>query len=128
MNKLSDHLFVFEGNGQIKDFPGTYRHYTAWKKEQEKLEQSWASSRPKEEKRTITFAERKKMGFNEKREFAALENEIPELEQRKSDLESHMSTETDHEKLTQMAAEFQRLSSELEEKEMRWLELSEFEE
>ena len=127
MNKLSDHLFVFEGNGQIKDFPGTYREYTVWKKEQEKLEQGWAS-KPKEEKRTVTFAERKKMGFNEKREFAALEKGIPELEQRKSDLESDMNTETDHEKLTEMAAEFERLSSELEEKEMRWLELSEYSE
>lgn len=128
MNKLSDHLFVFEGDGKIKDFPGNYKQYREWKALQEKEEKAGiqASSNTKL-KAVESYADKKKMGFNEKREFAALETEIPELEQRKAELTESMNSESDHEKLSAMAAEFEKVSSELEEKEMRWLELSEFE-
>ena len=71
-------------------------------------------------------ASKGKMGFNEKRELGQLDVDIPKLEKRKSDLTIEMeSVVDDHEKLMEISAEFQRVSSELEEKEFRWLELSE---
>lgn len=128
MNKLSDHLFVFEGDGKIKDFPGNYKQYREWKAIQEKEEKAGIQASSSTKLKAVeSYADKKKMGFNEKREFAALETEIPELEKRKAELTESMNSESDHEKLSEMAAEFEKVSAELEEKEMRWLELSEFE-
>lgn len=127
MNKLSDHLFVFDGDGKIKDFPGNYKQYREWKALQEKQEKAGIQASSKTKLKAVeSYADKKKMGFNEKREFAALETEIPELEKRKADLTESMNLEPDHEKLSEMAAEFEKVSAELEEKEMRWLELSEY--
>lgn len=127
MNKLSDHLFVFEGNGKIKDFPGNYKQYREWKALQEKEDKAGVKTSSSTKLKDVeSYADKKKMGFNEKREFAALETEIPELETKKAELTESMNTETDHEKLTELADEFEKISAELEEKELRWLELSEF--
>lgn len=125
MNKLVDQLFVFEGNGKIRGFVGNYDKYRATAEEEKR--QKFATTK-KVQKETQSLASKGKMGFNEKREFGILEVEIPKLEKKKSQLTIEMeSVVDDHEKLMQISEEFQRVSNELEEKEMRWLELSELE-
>ena len=125
MNKLVDQLFIFEGNGKIRGFVGNYDKYRFSLDEEKKQK---ASASKKVQKETESLVSKGKMGFNEKREFGLLEQEIPKLEKRKTELTAEMeSVVDDHEKLMEISAEFQRVSDELEEKEMRWLELSELE-
>jgi ATP-binding cassette subfamily F protein uup len=128
MNKLSDHLFVFEGNGKIKDFPGTYSQYTVWKAQQDKTEKEEATANTLRPKTGMSYADKKKMGFNEKREFGLLEIDIPKLEAEKVELNGKLLVEADHEKLMELAQELETVSAKLEEKELRWLELSEYSE
>ncbi|MFT5280063.1 MAG: ATP-binding cassette subfamily F protein uup, partial [Bacteroidia bacterium] len=123
MNKLSDHLFVFEGNGKIKDFPGTYSQYTVWKAQQDKTEKEEATAKALQPKAAESYADKKKMGFNEKREFGLLEVDIPKLEAQKVDLNGKLLVEADHEKLMELAQELETVTAKLEEKELRWLEL-----
>lgn len=133
MDKVVDHLLVFRGNADIKDFPGNYTQYRAWKEEQDALkkqeEQALQSKqavvedksrRPeKEVKRRLTFKERK--------EFEALDAEIPTLEAEKKELETAMSSGTlSTEELLAKSARITALIEELDEKTMRWLELSEW--
>jgi ATP-binding cassette subfamily F protein uup len=124
MNKLVDQLFIFEGNGQIRGFVGNYDQYR-FALEDEKKEKTAAK---KTQKETESLAAKGKMGFNEKREFGLLEVEIPKLEKRKIELTEELDAVVDdHEKILAISAEFQRVSDELEGKELRWLELSELE-
>ncbi|MFT7154762.1 MAG: ATP-binding cassette subfamily F protein uup, partial [Alteromonas macleodii] len=84
------------------------------------------ASAKKVQKETESQASKGKMGFNEKREIGQLEVEVPKLEKRKAELTEELEAVVDdHEKLMKISAEFQRVSDELEEKEFRWLELSE---
>lgn len=124
MNKLVDQLFIFEGNGKIRGFVGNYDKYRTALDEDKKQK----ATAKKVQKETESLASKGKMGFNEKREFGLLEVEIPKLEKRKAELTTEMeSVVDDHEKLMKISEEFQRISDELEEKELRWLELSELE-
>lgn len=122
MDKLVDHLFVFEGEGEIKDFPGNYTDYrmlpeasptpVAQNSEPKK-------DRPKESK------DKKKLSYKEQREFEALEKEIPALERQKASLIEQMNSETNHEKLMELSSQLESVSDAIDEKELRWLELSE---
>lgn len=130
MDKIVDHLFVFEGDGKISDFPGNYTIYRNEQEEKIRLEQ--AKSTPKKEKpeSKVTFSyetkEKKKLSFNEKREFEQLETEIEELEKKKENLEMELHSGTlDHEQLHEKSKELMQIKSQLDEKENRWLELSE---
>ena len=122
MDKLVDHLFVFDGTGNIKDFPGNYTDYRNSAQESEpginKATEA-KKDKPKETK------ERKKLSFKELREFEQLEADIEQLENEKAGLIAQMNTETDHEKLMDISSRIERLGEELDEKELRWLELSE---
>lgn len=124
MNKLVDQLFIFEGNGKIRGFVGNYDKYRSALEEEKKQK----TATKKAQKETESLASKGKMGFNEKREFGLLEKEIPQLEAKKIKLTEELEAIVDdHEKLIEVSKEFQRISDELEEKEMRWLELSELE-
>ncbi|MGB0367910.1 MAG: ABC-F family ATP-binding cassette domain-containing protein [Flavobacteriales bacterium] len=124
MNKLVDQLFIFEGNGKIRGFVGNYDKYR-FALEDEKKKKAAAK---KVQKETESQASKGKMGFNEKRELGQLDVDIPKLEKRKAELTVEMeSVVDDHEKLMEISAQFQKVSDELEEKEFRWLELSELE-
>lgn len=124
MDKLVDHLFVFDGSGTIRDFPGNYTDYRmsaepAPKVVTEEVKPKKAIGREPKEK--------KKLSFNEKREFEALEAEIPKLEEEKSQLIQKLNKgHTDHEQLVEWSQEIEKLTNELDEKELRWLELSEY--
>lgn len=127
MDRLVDHLFVFEGNGRIKDFPGNYTDFreqqptssTNSKIDSNKTEKA---SSPKENQ-----SKSRKLGYNEQRELALLEKEIPKLESKKADLQLAMNNETAYEKLQEISNALKTLEAELDEKEMRWLELNDSE-
>ncbi len=124
MDRLVDHLFVFKGNGVIKDFPGNYSDY------RNEVGLPVAETEPsKSEKKEVTKKEAKsterKLNYNEQRELKELDNSIPKLEARKKKLHDSLNTETEYEKLQALSEEIKEVEQELEEKEMRWLELSE---
>jgi ABC transport system ATP-binding/permease protein len=127
LDNLVDHIFVFQGNGKIKDFPGNYTDYQLKKsqeKKQEKKEDKPAQSKPVANTRP---AEKKKLTYKEQKEFEALEAEIPQLEKQKAEaLEQMNSGSLPPEKLQEISELYARLEKELEAKEFRWLELSEW--
>lgn len=130
MDKIVDHLFVFEGDGVISDFPGNYtiyRNKVLDDKEREKI-LGQTTKKIIEPEAPVEVSDRKKLklSFKEKREFELLEKEILELENRKSELEALMNSGTlPHDELYEKSEEFNRTKLLLDEKELRWLELSE---
>jgi ATP-binding cassette subfamily F protein uup len=132
MDRLVDHVFVFEGNGVIKDFPGNYTEYRVWKEEQEEQEQRKETiSKPVEveavQVQTVSPSpSKKKFSFKEKQEFETLGKEIPSMESLKSSLIAKMNSgKLNHLELTETAAQIEKLEAEVEAKTLRWLELSE---
>jgi ATP-binding cassette subfamily F protein uup len=124
MDKLTDHLFVFKGGGQIHDFPGNYSDYKNHLEGQEKRVAK-EQVKPKA-KKTATAAQKKKLSYKEKQEYESLEKEIEELEGHKQSIIDRMNYGTEnHEELLSWAKETERLTALIEQKEMRWLELSE---
>jgi ABC transport system ATP-binding/permease protein len=136
MDKVVDHLMVFKGNAELKDFPGNYTDYREWNElmeEQEREEKKSHESKTKSQENSRQpvvgsqqSAIKKKLSFKEKQEFDALENEIPQLEVEKTRLENQLASGTlsSYEiiKASQRHAEVIEL---IDEKTMRWLELSE---
>ncbi len=133
MDRLVDHLFIFEGDGVIRDFPGNYTQYRIWLKDQEKKTLNMVSplSETKEEKggknkTESTTEEKKKFSFKEKREFELLEQEIVALEEQKNELTTKMSSgNLDFDALQQLSQQMIEITNMLSLKENRWLELSE---
>lgn len=127
MDKVVDHLLVFKGQGDIQDFPGNYSDYRDWKLS--KLEEEKEKAKPKEEKvQRVRQNSKRKMTFKEKQEFEALEKEIAELEAEKKTIEEALCSGTlGVEELTDKSKRLPVLEEELDEKTMRWLELSEIE-
>jgi ATP-binding cassette subfamily F protein uup len=129
MDRLVDHLFIFEGNGIVNDFPGTYSQFRIWEKEQEKILQEKQLSSTTNVKNNITSSEvvKKKLSFKEKREFELLEKEIPALEKEKEQLTLQLSTpDINYLQIDEISKRLIAINTSLEEKEMRWLELSEY--
>ncbi len=126
MDRLTDHLFVFEGNGKVKDFPG---NYTDLRSRQIETKSEESNEKPqkdnKESTNTQVKSEKKKLSYNEQREFDGLEAEIEKLEIKKTETEDRMNKLTGYEELQEAGEELERIKELLEEKEMRWLELSE---
>ena len=134
MDRLVDHLFVFEGGGFVRDFPGNYTQYRIWLKEQETAKANGSSSPTKaatiEPTAQVAPAApapvKKKMTFKEKHEFEKLEKEMPALEKEKEKLTTALSDETlNYDQITVLADSLTKVTQTLEEMELRWLELSE---
>ena len=127
MDKIVDHLFVFKGDGQIKDFPGNYTIYrNQVLEDEEKEKKAQAGNKPKPAAEKPKKKPTNKMSFNEKREFEMLEQEIGQLENEKAELELTMNSGgLSPDELTEKSHRFSEVTKELDEKEMRWLELSE---
>ena len=122
MDRLVDHLFVFEGNGKIKDFYGNYTYY----RENEgipmaepSVEEQSKGKRPIHEK-----SKTRKISYNERRELDQLDKDIPKLEAEKINLLETITKEINYEKCQDLSAKLKILENELEEKETRWLELN----
>jgi len=132
MDKVVDHLMVFKGNAQIKDFPGNYSQYREWKEIQDLIEKEEAQTvKQKEEKPKVSTPkkneEKKKLTFNEKREFDELDVLIPKLEEEKLQLENELSSGTlSNDELLSKSNRISELIDQINEKTMRWIELSEF--
>lgn len=126
MDKLVDHLLVFEGNGKVSDFPGNYTQYRIKKKEQEQEQKEEEKARPvKEKSENAPVKEKKRAGYKEKREFEQLSEEIKALEKEKEDLSMKMQELTDYEELRKVSERISDITGLLDKKEFRWLELSE---
>ena len=124
MDKVVDHLLVFKGQGEIKDFPGNYTQYRDWQALLPK--EAGEAKADKEVKMVKTVREKVKMSFKEKREFEQLEKDIAALEDEKRNIEEALSTGTlSVDQITEMSKRLPALNDELDEKSMRWLELSE---
>jgi ATP-binding cassette subfamily F protein uup len=131
VDNIVDHVFAFEGEGQIKDFPGNYTEYRLWKDEQLKIEQESQSKKTiaKEEiivQKIVELSEKKKLSYKEQREYETLEKEIRKTESQIKEIGRLMNGEvTDYEELTKLGDDLKKLKDSLDEKELRWLELSE---
>ena len=129
MNKVADHLLVFEGDGRLKDFPGNYDDYLEWKRlrdaeraEAEAAERAAAKPAEKRPPRN----DKRRLSYNEKKEMERLDREIPELEREKAELENRMSSGTlPIDELTACSVRVSELIGRIDEMSMRWLELSE---
>jgi len=123
MDRLVDHLFVFEGDGEIRDFPGNYSQYRESEKQKELIETDTKTVTQKTGSFTLV---KKKLSFKEQREFEMLEKELLQLEEeRKIVYEQLQSTELPFEKLQQLSERISFINKLIDEKEFRWLELSE---
>jgi len=124
MDKVVDHLLVFKGNGIVNDFPGNYTQYREWCSMKGKEEETAVK---KESKTRETHApERRRMSYKEKQEFAALEKEIAALEAEQKQIEEQLCSGTlPIDELTEKSKRLPAIKEELDQKEMRWLELSE---
>lgn len=129
MDKIVDHLLVFRGEGEIKDFPGNYTQFREWEslKPKELAEsKNNASDNEKKEKREFVGEQRRKKTYKEKCEFERLEKEIAALEEEQKTIEEALCSGTlSIDELTEKSKRLPLVKDELEEKEMRWLELSE---
>lgn len=140
MDKVVDHLLVFKGEGEIQDFPGNYTQYRDWSRLQEKDEAEKAAATVKNAgnnntaandgagtaKRDANFENKRKMSYKEKREYEQLTQEIEKLTDELKKLEEALCSGTlSVEELTEKSKRLPEIKDELDEKEMRWLELSE---
>lgn len=127
MDKVVDHLLVFKGQGDIRDFPGNYSDYRDWKAA--KAEHDKEKEKPKEEKvQRVRLNDRRRMTFKERKEFEQLEKDIAVLEAEKKNIEEALCSGTlSVDELTEKSKRLPKLEEELDEKTMRWLELSEIE-
>ncbi len=128
MDKVVDHLLVFKGHGEIKDFPGNYTQYREWASlEENKTSSSCSSSSTSTAgKPSYRHDDRRRLSYKEKREMEQLEKDIAALEEEKKKIEEALcGGTTEVEEITAMSKRLPQLNEELDEKSMRWLELSE---
>lgn len=123
MDRMVDHLLVFKGGGEIMDYPGNYSQFRASQKKEERM--ATAEKNTDSGTETKAPASGKKLSFKEKFEMEKLEKQIPELQNEKARLESLMSSSASFEEIDKASREIGEIMRQLDEKEMRWLELSE---
>ena len=127
MDQVVDHIFVFQGDGNVKDFPGNYTQYREWLLRTEKT-QIKDTTVPIKKEPTKSDKPKTKLSFKEKREYEQLEKEISTLENEKSTLENEISSgKLKNEELIKKSERIGEIIKVLDEKSNRWLELSEFE-
>ncbi len=129
LDSIVDHLFVMEGNGVIKDFPGNYTDYRNYLKEQKaaaaQLQQSESAKQASTSSHRESQQRPQKLTYKERKEFEALTEEIDKLTLEKNELEALFNSGTEIADVTTKAARYSEIKEILDEKEMRWLELSE---
>jgi ATP-binding cassette subfamily F protein uup len=127
MDRLVDHLFVFEGDGNVRDFPGNYSLYRSSVKDEESSKSKTPVIETPKPAVLVKPAEpmKKKMTYNEKREFDILKKELSDLEKEKANLTERLATGTQgYDELTKISGRIAEINKLLDQKEMRWLELS----
>jgi ABC superfamily ATP binding cassette transporter, ABC protein len=124
MDKIVDHLLVFEGEGKIKDFIGSfteYRDQLAQSKNTKKSE----PAKPVEEKQTKNTNSKRKLSFKEQKELESIEKEMPVLKEKQDEILEKLNNETDYSVISELSQKLEETTSQLEAHEMRWLELQE---
>jgi ATP-binding cassette subfamily F protein uup len=128
MDKVVDHLLVFKGQGEIKDFPGNYTQYREWASLAENKTSSTSSTNTTSTKPSYRHDDRRRLSYKEKRELEQLEKDIEALEAEKKQIEEALcGGTTSVDEITKLSKRLPVLNDELDEKSMRWLELSEVE-
>lgn len=122
LDLIVDHLFVFEGNGVVKDFPGGYSDYREWLNENAKPKEE---TKPVETKTKVKTERAVKLTFKEKKEFEALTAELEQLNAEKNELEALFNSGEAVDDIAARSIRYDELKNIIDEKEMRWLELSE---
>jgi ATP-binding cassette subfamily F protein uup len=138
LDRLVDHVFAFEGGGVVKDFPGNYSEYRQWKydsedeaeelakelKQKELLANAVSSEPVKQVIETVTPTDKKKLSFKEQKELESLDIELPQLEIKKTEIEHLLASGiSDVKEIEKLSKQFTFISSQIDEKTMRWLEL-----
>jgi ATP-binding cassette subfamily F protein uup len=133
MDRLVDHLFVFEGDGVVTDFPGNYSNYRIEERTKEKKGTAVTGTKkteaemPKPVVKAAPAPEKKKFSFKDKREYDQLEKELAALEAEKVTItEKMMDPSLNYDQIQQLSNRMVHITQQVEEKEMRWLELSEY--
>jgi ATP-binding cassette subfamily F protein uup len=124
MDRLVDHLFVFDGEGEVKDFPGNYSQYREWLKDKETDPQQEKKAEPV--KQAHQPNQKRRLSYKEQREFEMLEKELADLEREKKEISEKLSSASlSFEELQKLSERIVKISTLIDQKELRWLELSE---
>jgi ATP-binding cassette subfamily F protein uup len=123
MDRLVDHLFVFEGDGVIKDFPGNYSQY---RETQKNAEPEAAEKKKEGSKGTEAERPKRRLSYKDQRELEALEKELAELEKERKDLYDQLNNGSlPYAQLQQLTGRINTINESIDTKELRWLQLSE---
>ncbi len=124
MDRLVDHLFAFEGEGIVSDFPGNFSQYREWQKNQNS--ENTSIKKEKKPVETEQSPAKRKISYKDQREFELLEKEIAELETERKQLNLKLNdSEQPYSQIQQLSSRMSKINDVLDKKEMRWLELSE---
>ena len=124
MDKIVDHLLVFEGEGKIKDFIGSFTEYRDLLTQSKNTKKS-EPAKPVEEKQTKNTNSKRKLSFKEQKELENIEKEMPVLKEKQDEILEKLNNETDYNIISELSQELEETTSQLEAHEMRWLELQE---
>lgn len=127
LDNIVDHLFVMEGNGNIKDFPGNYSEYRQWADERRKLEAENREEKKNDNKSKPRQDKPRKLTFKERKELEQLTADIDSLTAEKKSLDELFASGETLDNVAELSRRYDELTAELDEKELRWLELSEIE-
>ena len=125
LDSIVDHIFVLEGDGEVRDFPGNYSDYRAWLDEHAKTQEEPKEEKPKENVRPKRERDNNRMTFKERREFEELTAEIDTLNAEKASLDALFNSGEQIDDILSKSSRYEEIKALLDEKEMRWLELSE---
>ena len=124
MDKIVDHLLVFEGEGKIKDFIGSFTEYRDQQAQSKNTKKS-EPAKPIEEKQTKNTNSKRKLSFKEQKELENIEKEMPVLKEKQDEILEKLNNETDYNIISELSQKLEETTSQLEAHEMRWLELQE---
>ena len=124
MDKIVDHLLVFEGEGKIKDFIGSFTEYRDQQTQNKNIKKS-EPAKPVEEKQTKNTNSKRKLSFKEQKELENIEKEMPVLKEKQDEILEKLNNETDYSIISELSQKLEETTSQLEAHEMRWLELQE---
>lgn len=124
MDKIVDHLLVFEGEGKIKDFIGSFTEYRDQQAQNKNTKKS-EPTKPTEEKQTKNTNSKRKLSFKEQKELENIEKEMPFLKEKQDEILGKLNNETDYNIISELSQQLEETTSQLEAHEMRWLELQE---
>ena len=124
MDKIVDHLLIFEGEGKIKDFIGSFTEYRDLQAQSKNTKKS-ESTKPIEEKQTKNTNSKRKLSFKEQKELENIEKEMPVLKEKQDEILEKLNNETDYNIISELSQQLEETTSQLEAHEMRWLELQE---